>query len=133
MREPLRDTEAKTIIQLPFAQLEIYDDYVISTINEGVVFDTPHLEKLHEVFVLYFPNRPFGYIANRVNDYTVNPICYVKAKLLEQMAGMAVWCHTERNYQTAVFTKPFFPRAYEPFFKLEECVLWIEKQLESDR
>ncbi len=121
-------TPHKTII-LNFATLQIYDKHLIATINEGVVFDTPQFEQLQEVFAIYFPDKPFGYITNRINDYTVNPVCYTSTKNIERLVGMAVLCYSQNTYQTALFTKPFFKQPFEAFFTLEECENWLQQLL----
>ncbi len=117
------------IISLNFTTLKLYENFIVSTINEGVLFDTQQLEQLEEIFAIYFADRPFGFIANRENDYTVNPVCYTNAKTIDRMVGMAVLCYTETNYKTANFTKPFFRKPLEAFYTFEECENWIQELL----
>ena len=61
------------IIDLDFVSIVVYPNFLITTIKEGVVFDTNELEIIYQVFENQFPNKDFGLIANRVHDYTVNP------------------------------------------------------------
>jgi len=116
-------------ISLDFTTLTIYKNFVVSTIHEGVLFDTPQLEQLQDIFTIYFEDRPFGFIANRQNDYTVNPVCYTNSNAIKNMVGMAVLCYSETNYKTANFTKPFFRKPLEGFFTFEECENWIQDLL----
>jgi len=117
------------ILTLNFATLHIYENYLVSTINEGAIFDAPQFEQLQEIFAIYFSTKPFGYIANRVNDYTVNPVCYTNSNEIDGLVGMAVLCHNQKNYQTAIFTQPFFKRPLQAFFSIEECENWINELL----
>lgn len=117
------------IVSLDFTTLTIYENFIVSTIRDGVLFDTPQLEQLREIYSIYFKDRPFGFIANRQNDYTVNPVCYANSIALEGLVGMAVLCYTDANYQTANFTKPFFRKPLEAFFSFEECENWIHQLL----
>lgn len=116
-------------ITVSFATITIYEKFIVSTVNEGVLFDTPQLEELQEIFGLYFPNKAFGYIANRKNDYTVNPVCYTNTNLIEGLVGMAVLCYTDVNYQTALITKPFFRKPLEAFYSFEACENWLNQLL----
>ena len=70
----------KLHIDIGFARFELYEHYLVATIQEGAIFDTPQLHKFHEIFDHHYKNRPFGYISNRLNDYTINPTCYIEAK-----------------------------------------------------
>ncbi|MAZ73388.1 MAG: hypothetical protein CMC70_09600 [Flavobacteriaceae bacterium] len=118
----------KTIV-LSFTTLTIYDNFLVSTIHEGKLFDTPQLEQLQEIFDIYFPAKNFGFIANRKYDYTVNPVCYTNTSAIDRMVGMAVLCYSDANYQTAKFTKPFFRKPLEAFFSFKECEDWINQLL----
>ena len=125
----MKTLSPRKTISLKFATLYIYENYAVSSINEGVVFDTQELEQFQEVFAIYFPNKLFGLIADRENDYTVNPVCYAANNEIKNLVGMAVLCYTEANYETAKFTKPFFNKPLEGFFSFEECITWIKHLL----
>ncbi|HBR53278.1 MAG TPA: hypothetical protein DEA82_03465, partial [Flavobacteriaceae bacterium] len=60
-------TASKTI-DLEFAEIEVYEHFVVSTIKEGVTFGKKYLQQLFEVFSTYYKDRPFVSIANRAND-----------------------------------------------------------------
>ncbi len=113
------------IVDLDFTKIEIYEDYLISTVKEGVVFDIPQLEKLHFIFDTYFSDKVFGFIVNRENDYTVNPLCYKHAEYPNSLLGEAIYCHSELTYKTAQFEKAFYKRPFEAFFSIESCKNWI--------
>lgn len=123
---------AKLMIDVDFAQFELHEHYLIATINEGVIFDRPHLIKFHEVFDKHYFNRPFGYISNRVNDYTINPTCYVESNNFDpNIVGIATMCYSDVTYQNAKFTERFLKWPHRAFFKMEDCVNWIEIQLKN--
>ncbi|NND88607.1 MAG: hypothetical protein HKM28_05105 [Flavobacteriaceae bacterium] len=120
------------IIDLDFARLELYSNYIISTINEGVLFDTAELNKFYEIFDTYYADRPFGYISNRVYDYTVNPTCLIYALKLPRLAGVAVCCSDQSTYNTANYERTFYRRPFDTFYTLEECVVWIEDKVKQE-
>lgn len=111
------------IIILDFVKIELFDDYVISTINEGVSFDMEELDKILEVFRVFFEDRPFVSIANRQFDYTINPTCLMQPTELN-LLGIAIFCTSESAAETAKFEKTFFNGPFEIFFDLEKCIEW---------
>lgn len=112
-------------LELDFVFLEIHENYFISTIKEGVLFDTDKLLKLCKIFDEYFPDRPFGYISDRKFDYSVNPTCYLECKNHTQLKGIAVLCHNDKSYQTAQFERAFYKGPMESFYSREESIKWI--------
>jgi len=123
---------AKLMIDIDFAHFELFEHYLVATIHEGVIFDTPHLIKFHEIFDKHFYDRPFGYISNRVNDYTINPTCYIETKKYNsQIVGIATLCYSEVTYKNASFAQRFFDYPHKAFYNMADCVEWIQSQLKK--
>lgn len=112
------------IVQLDFVQVELYDNYLIATVKEGVVFDTKHLDAFYEIFDSYYPDTPFVYIANRKNDYSVNPTCYMKSSKYPNLVGMAMMCYTKPSMKNAEFEKKFYEKPFEVFESMEKAISW---------
>jgi len=117
------------IVDLDFVQVNIFKNHAFITINEGVVFDLPKLEKLFEVFDNYYPNKPFGYISDRQFDYSVNPTCYLEVSNHPRLKSIAILCHKQSSYESAQFEKAFYKRPFGVFFSLKECENWIQSHL----
>jgi len=123
---------AKLTIDIDFARFELYEHFLVATIQEGVIFDTPHLQKFHEVFDQHYKDRPFGYISNRLNDYTINPTCYIETKKYDsKIVGMATLCYSEVTFKNATFAERFFDWPHQAFHTMEECVDWIQLLLKK--
>lgn len=112
-------------ISLDFVQIELYKNYLISTIKEGVLFGKKELNIFYEIFDHYFPGKPFGYIADRKFDYTVDPTCYLKSSEYPSLLAMAILCHNEKSFQTAEFESKFFNKPMEAFYSKKESIEWI--------
>ena len=124
----------KYFIDLEFAHIELFENFLIVTVNEGIVFDTPEVEKIVEISKAHFYERPFGYISNRKNDYTVNPTCYKGAEeSMPHMVGIATLCYSEGSYKTAIFSEQFFSWPHKAFYTIEECVAWINQLIENKK
>ena len=63
----------ETVVKLKFCTLSFYDRYVIAEINEGVHLDHQHNEALIEITENHY-SKPFVYITNRINSYSVDPM-----------------------------------------------------------
>ncbi len=118
------------VIELDFATLELFDNYIISTINEGVAFDLPHLEKFSEIFNTHYAGKPYVSIANRRYDYTINPTCLLQADLFSNLLGIGVVYYTQSALETVHFEKNFYKGTLEAFSSLEECLSWTQNLLE---
>lgn len=122
----------KLSLDIDFAHFDLHENYLVATIKEGVVFDTPHLIKFHEIFDKHYYNRPFGYISNRINDYTINPTCYIETKKFSsKIVGVATLCYSEVTYINANFAERFFDWPHKAFYTMDECVEWIESLLKN--
>lgn len=115
-------TASKTI-DLEFAEIEVYEHFVVSTIKEGVTFGKKYLQQLFEVFSTYYKDRPFVSIANRANDYTIDPNLLSNYKHPE-LLGIAVVCHTDAAKKTALFEQKFYDGQFEIFDSIEEAKEW---------
>lgn len=117
-------------LQLHFAQVDVYDRYLIVTVHEDVVFQKPHLEALYDIFLTYFPSQPFGYIAHRKYSYTVDPTCYIDSQEGPWLAAMAVVCYSQAAYEAALFERKFYKnRPYRPFYQMSDCLEWMERKI----
>ncbi len=128
------ESDVKFSLDIGFAHFDIFENYLIATINEGVVFDTPHLKKFQTVFEKYYPNKPFGYISDRKNDYTINPTCYIEATSFPpKIVGMATLCYSEISYKNATFAERFLVWPHKAYYTMEECQKWITEMLEKHK
>ncbi len=57
-----------------FGYLDLMDSYAVITCNQGVNIDTAEVNLVQSVLDTAFNGEKFGMIANRENDYSVNPI-----------------------------------------------------------
>lgn len=119
-------TEYPIIVNLNFAVLEIYEDLIISSVNEGIIFDSPELAQFHSVFDTYFKGKRFGFISNRKNDYTVTPTAFINVTKNNGLKGVAILCHSEASHDNSLFVKKFYSKPYKPFYTLEECKEWLK-------
>ena len=73
-----------------FGEIFVHDNYIIAVMKEGITV-TPDLnDVLFDIVTTYFHSKPFVYITNRINSYSVNPIIYKSVSLIETLKAFAV-------------------------------------------
>jgi len=112
-------------IDLDFAKVDIYENYLISQIKEGVIFEKQQLIQFYEIFELYYSGKPFVSIAERKYDYSINPNL-LSESLFSNLLGIGEVCYSKASYKTALFEQKFFKGNFEPFYTIEECKKWAE-------
>jgi len=113
------------ILEASFGKVSIIDNIVVITINEGVVFGAKNLKELFNIYDTFFPNEKFGYISNRINDYTIdlNPDLYNANH--SNLAAIAAVCYTESSYKNAKFENEFYRyRPFDAFTDFQEALTW---------
>ena len=118
----------KIQIDVGFAHFDLFDTYLITTVGEGVVLGKEEMQTFREVFEKYYGNKPFCYVSNRINDYTINPLYYKEVeKHPLNIVAVSTLCFSEESYKNAVFAEQFFSWPHKAFYTLEECIAFIEK------
>lgn len=60
---------------LPFADIYLFDEFVITQAKEGVTFSKSELISMIGAITKHFPEDvAFDFISNRVNDFSIDPI-----------------------------------------------------------
>lgn len=111
-------------IDLEFTDLQFYNDYVISTVKRDMVLEKDQVRLLKRICQDFFENREFVYIAERKNDYNVNPMIYINLSEGINLSGIAVVSENISRLQTANFEKQFSNIPFELFLNLEEAKAW---------
>lgn len=109
--------------------MEVYENYVVVVMNEGVNLTPSHNEMLLEVTSTYFSDRPFVYITHRVNSYSVDPKIYYETAKIKNLIGLAVVSGDYKAKFNAKIEKMFFNKPFEIFTKMEDAVNWAKNLL----
>jgi len=110
-----------------FCDVTIYDHYIIVIIKEGINVTPNRNNTLIQITETYFSNKPFIYISNRINSYSVDPKVYLKTSEIQNLEGIAI---VSNNYQAKInaqIEKMFFNKPFEIFPELEEAINWANE------
>lgn len=121
----------ESTLKLEFGKVSFLDKILIAELNEGILFDIPHNRELLRIGQETFNNQPYGYISNRTNSYSVNPMIHLESATVENLTAIAVVSTNHVVKQNTIIEKQFFRHSssFEVFETLEEAVLWMEGQL----
>ncbi|WP_179377017.1 hypothetical protein [Winogradskyella wichelsiae] len=114
-------------LKFDFCNLTVFDNYIIVNIKEGINVTPDRNNTLIDITETYFLNKPFVYISNRINSYSVDPKVYLKTSKIKNLEGLAI---VSSNYQAKVnaeIEKMFFKKPFEIFSELEEAIVWAHK------
>jgi hypothetical protein len=78
------------VLLYDFCKINIYNQYTIVEINEGVHLSLEHNTVLVNLVDTYYKNKPFIYITNRIHNYTVDPEVYLKTSEIKNLIGFAI-------------------------------------------
>lgn len=122
---------SKKILQLPFCDLEFYENYVIGIIKDGINISEKETDIVTSAADLFFKKKPFVYISKRINSYSVNPVIYKSLSENLNMVGFAVVSSNYFSLTTAKVEKLFYNRPFGIFNAIEEAKHWASDLLIS--
>lgn len=94
--------------------------------NEGIL-----LSYSEEVSVLLnilniLENKPWAYIANRINSYAVQPIDYKYLEGIPTLKALTIVSYSETAQSNAVMESRFFNKPYKTFDNLKDAFFWVK-------
>ncbi len=76
--------------KLKFCNITIYEDYILTVMNEGITVLPEYNEILKDLAEKFFKDSNFVYITHRVNSYAVDPIIYLETSKISNLRGFIV-------------------------------------------
>lgn len=125
MKEPFK------IIDLGFSVIELFPNYLVNHSREGIVMDSDEINSLFVIFDSYYSNRKFGYISNRIQSYTVNPLIYKTENSHRNLAALAIVCYSKNCEQNIDYEQSFSNLSFNKFQDLQQAKKWMEDFFED--
>jgi hypothetical protein len=114
-------------LRIDFADIYIYDNYLISVIDEGVILEPSFMKTFLKIIDKYYKNKDFIYIANRVNSYSINPAIYKECSKIENLKGFCIVSNEPEKKSSYNVEKLFYNKLFVHFRKMDEAVKWANK------
>lgn len=116
----------RAAVKYDFCEFSIFDNFIIAVMNEGITVLSEHNIILVELSEKHFKNRPFAYITNRINSYSVDPKVFNETSKIENLIAFAVVSQTDARIAIASFERKFLTKPHKSFTKLIDAIEWCE-------
>ncbi len=111
---------------LNYADVFIFDHYVINQIHEGVTIDALQDKRVNEIIQKHFSGKDMVYISNRIKSYSVDPLIYPRMELIPNLLAIAIVPKTLSMKKSAEFEGNFYDKPFEIFDTLSEAIKWAD-------
>lgn len=114
-------------LEMPFGNYYFFEKFIVAELFESVHFDWEKAELLiAEVFSFYGENTKLGFIANRVNPYSIDPQNWVKLeKKYSFVMASAIVVYNMSTYMNASIEKKFAKKSIKRCTSLKEAIEWV--------
>lgn len=116
-------------LNLDFCSVKIHENYMVVEMDAGVHISLKDNTTLIGIVDTYFKNKPFVYITNRVNSYSVDPAIYKETSKIKNLVGLCVVSKNFMAKSAAQIEKLFFYKSFEIFDTLPEAIKWAKTTL----
>jgi len=116
----------KDVLKFDFCEMQIYDNYIVTIMNEGVTITPEHNQVLLNIVDTYYQNKKFVYITHRLKSYAVDPKIYFETSKINNLMGFAVVSKDYKAKTNAEVEKLFFTKPFEIFDTLNEAISWAK-------
>ena len=108
-----------------FCQMELYDRYVVLTINENVDLTLDKASILRDKLKEHYKSKDFVLISHRKYKHHVSADIY-KYGQLTNMKGLAIVSGDNEERERAVIEQQLYGKSFTFFCNLEDAKSWAE-------
>jgi len=119
----------KTIINHEFCKVEIYTNYIVVVMFQGVILTAEKNDILLGIATKYFKKSNFGYITNRIHSYSVDPSIYFETSKIENLVAFAVVSSKQIDVTNTQLEKTFYKKPFRHFIELEDAISWVKEEV----
>lgn len=122
------------VINISVGKVKVFDHIIEVIVDEGMVFNAEHVKILYDLVEIYFPNKEFAYLSNRINDYSINLTPDLSKSFHKDLKATALVCYSDSTCENAKFEKTFYKaRPFEIFKNYEEAVNWLKSHIQNQK
>ncbi len=119
--------------KFPYCHLEMLDTYAIVTCNEGVDIDFNEIQEIEAILQGTYHGQRFGLIANRENQYSVNPLAIKKLFSNEYLIAGAIVGSVLMTKLNAEVENDIVDGAPIGFFpSMNSAIKWIKNKVSEN-
>lgn len=118
---------------LTIGDFYFFKNLLIAEVKEGIHLDTKNTATLLKIINSFFKDRPFGHIANRINQYSVSPLDLARySKKLDNVVSFCAIVYNKPYDEMSVKIEQHFLE--EPLHiasNLEDAANWSNKKVKD--
>ncbi len=131
MPKSIEEEEIIKTYDLEMGKVIFYENYLVIEVAEGICFGYEKAKELSILTNLHFENRPFGYISNRINSYSIEPTDYMRIKdVFPNLKAFAAVVYNRVQQTSVNIENMFLQNGITTFQDLETAQTWIKAELE---
>ncbi len=119
--------------QLDIGTVQVYDDYMVSTFDEGTTLTLERAYQIIGISEIHFREKNFGYISLRKNSYAVDPTIYNYLRGMENLKAFAIVSKKEIDMHNFKIEKLFYKKNMEFFIEFDNALSWVKKRLKNSK
>ncbi|PCJ93272.1 MAG: STAS/SEC14 domain-containing protein [Flavobacteriaceae bacterium] len=125
----------KTLIvreyHLDIGVVQVYDNYMVSTINEGATMTLERAYQIVGIAEIHFRDRDFGFISLRLNSYAIDPTIYNYIREIENLKAFAIVSVKEIDMHNFNIEKLFYKKPMKFFIKYKNALTWVKRRVKN--
>jgi hypothetical protein len=113
-------------LELPFGTYFLCPNFVVGELRESVHLDWDKAEIIiEELYSFYGTKAKIAYIANRINDYSIDPQNWIKIEQqYDLLVASAIVAYNNSTYMNASIEKNFSSKSIKRCLSLDEAIEW---------
>jgi hypothetical protein len=129
VKESVYTDYIKHEVQRPYGTFYFFESYLISEIDEGIVFSGKEAIDIFNIALEFYDGnkRPeqFVYLSNRINNYSVKPVDWLDFDYMGSlMVGYGIVDDRKRAKLNAQIEEQFVPCEFGVFDDLTPAIIW---------
>lgn len=109
-------------------------NFVVAEFNEGVNASYHDLEEAHDLAKDYYKEKPFGFISNRINSYSINIMDVLKHQnKFKDLNAYAIVTHHRSSKISLIVEDYYFKLKRQRFNSLSEAAKWVNEHVNLSR
>ncbi|MBC3846587.1 hypothetical protein H8K90_09370 [Winogradskyella echinorum] len=111
-------------------EVYLFDNYIITNFNEGVDIDYANFNEVRDIIKNHFEERPFGFIADRKNSYSINLNDANRFNIsFPNLKAYAIVVYNSLTERVFEIENRFFTFNRQAFKSIEDAIDWVEQNL----
>jgi hypothetical protein len=132
INSPNHNLKDYTHVKVKLGDLYFFKNYIITEFDEGVHINFENFSDVAELIKINYNNEPFGFIANRINSYSMDlNDAHLYHKAFPNLKAYAVVVYKSLTKAVFELENQFFQFNRMAFQKLENAIEWVDEELSN--